>query len=78
MRSFSLYRLKRSARPAWWLAVVICILVFVIALGSALQGRNSESVFAMPFVWFFSLILLPLVLFVVVRQATRQIERTRR
>lgn len=78
MRWFSLYRLKRSARPAWWLAVSACVLLFVVALGSALQGRNSESVFAMPFVWFFSLILLPLALFIVVRQAAKHIERTRR
>ena len=78
MRSFSLYRLKRSARPAWWLAVTVCVLLFAVALGSALQGRSSESLLAMPFVWFFSLILLPLALFVVVRQAAKHIERTRR
>lgn len=78
MRWFSLYRLKRSARPAWWLGVVACVLLFVVALGSALQGRSSESLLAMPFVWFFSLVLLPLALFVIVRQAAKHIERTRR
>ncbi|MCB1416313.1 MAG: hypothetical protein M9908_11655 [Phyllobacteriaceae bacterium] len=78
MRWFSLYRLKRSARPAWWLGVAACVLLFVVALGSALQGRSSESLLAMPFVWFFSLVLLPLALFVIVRQAAKHIERTRR
>ncbi len=78
MRWFSFYRLKRSARPAWWMAVAACALLFILALGSALQGRNSDSLLAMPVVWFFSLILLPVALFLVVRQAVRHIERTRR
>ena len=59
------YSLDHS-RVRFWGALGCILVLGVIALGSVFQNRRSETWLSMPSLWFFGLIVLPILLYVLV------------
>ena len=51
------------ARALFWAVLAAILFLGVVALGSVFQSRQSETWLAMPSLWFFGLIVLPVLLY---------------
>ena len=51
------------ARALFWSILAAMLFVGVVALGAVFQSRQSETWLSMPSLWFFGLIMLPVLLY---------------
>jgi len=60
---------------------IACAAVFVLAFfsfGAGFQGDNAKTIFSIPTLWLFILVVLPLFLFLLVKVFWRRFDRTSR
>jgi hypothetical protein len=67
----------KNQKLRFWSIIAAKIFCGVIALGAVFQGATSETWFSMPSLWFFALIVLPILFYFLVRFYWTLQDRTR-
>lgn len=72
----TIYSLDHS-RVMFWFVLISILFLGVFALGSVFQSKLSETWLSMPSLWFFGLIVLPVLLYGLVHFYWARIDKVR-